>query len=143
MLDQLENGRKYFYSVYIDKKKINFSYETSFTSKKLWLWRENAPDLSFDLEGCTYINEEAVDRTAKGYGSRYSIFEPINSKNPGVMLWTGDNIYLREADWDTKTGIYHRYTHSCSIKELQPLLAKTQNFAIWDDHDFEPIKVMV
>jgi alkaline phosphatase D len=54
------------------------------------------------------------------------------------MLWMGDNIYLREADWDTKTGIYHRYSHSRSIKELQPLLAKTQNFAIWDDHDFGP-----
>lgn len=54
------------------------------------------------------------------------------------MIWGGDNIYLREADWDSKTGILHRYTHSRSIKEMQPLLAKTQNFAIWDDHDFGP-----
>ncbi|TRX30070.1 alkaline phosphatase family protein [Flavobacterium franklandianum] len=138
LLDQLQPGKKYFYSVFIDKKKINFSYETSFTSKKSWLWRENAPDFSFALGSCTYINEEAVDRPGKGYGSNYSVFEAINSKNPDIMLWMGDNIYLREADWDTKTGIYHRYTHSRSIKELQPLLAKTQNFAIWDDHDFGP-----
>jgi alkaline phosphatase D len=54
------------------------------------------------------------------------------------MLWLGDNTYLREADWDSKTGIYHRYSHSRSIKELQPLLAKTQHYAIWDDHDFGP-----
>jgi alkaline phosphatase D len=54
------------------------------------------------------------------------------------MIWGGDNLYLREADWDSKTGILHRYTHSRSIKEIQPLLAKTQNFAIWDDHDFGP-----
>jgi alkaline phosphatase D len=54
------------------------------------------------------------------------------------MVWGGDNVYLREADWDSKTGIYHRNTHSRSIKELQPLLAKTQNFAIWDDHDYGP-----
>jgi alkaline phosphatase D len=138
LLDQLQPGKKYFYSVFIDQKKINFSYETSFTSKKLWLWRENAPDFSFALGSCTYINEEALDRPGKGYGSNYSIFEAINSKNPDIMLWMGDNIYLREADWDTKTGIYHRYSHSRSIKELQPLLAKTQNFAIWDDHDFGP-----
>lgn len=138
LLDQLQPGKKYFYSVFIDKKKINFSYETSFISKKLWLWRENAPDFSFALGSCTYINEEALDRPGKGYGSNYSIFEAINSKNPDIMLWMGDNIYLREADWDSKTGIYHRYSHSRSIKELQPLLAKTQNYAIWDDHDFGP-----
>lgn len=138
LLDQLQPDKKYFYSVFIDKKKINISYETSFKSKKLWLWRENAPDFSFALGSCTYINEEALDRPGKGYGSNYSIFEAINSKNPDIMLWMGDNIYLREADWDTKTGIYHRYTHSRSIKELQPLLAKTQNYAIWDDHDFGP-----
>ena len=102
------------------------------------MWRENAPDFSFALGSCTYINEEALDRPGKGYGSNYSIFEAINSKNPDIMLWMGDNIYLREADWDTKTGIYHRYTHSRSTKQLQPLLAKTQNFAIWDDHDFGP-----
>lgn len=54
------------------------------------------------------------------------------------MIWGGDNIYLREADWDSKTGIQHRYTYSRKIKEMQPLLAKTQNFAIWDDHDFGP-----
>ena len=48
------------------------------------------------------------------------------------MIWGGDNIYLREADWDSKTGIHHRYTYSRKIKETQALLAKTQNFAIWD-----------
>jgi alkaline phosphatase D len=138
LLDQLQPGKKYFYSVFIDKKKINFDYETSFTSKKLWLWRENAPDFSLALGSCNYINEEALDRPGKGYGSSYSIFESIYSKNPDIMLWMGDNIYLREADWDTKTGIYHRYSHTRSIKEMQPLLAKTQNYAIWDDHDYGP-----
>lgn len=138
LLDQLQPGKKYFYSVFIDQKKMDLSYETSFTSKKLWLWRENAPDFSLALGSCNYINEEALDRPGKGYGSNYSIFESINSKNPDIMLWMGDNIYLREADWDTKTGIYHRYSHSRSLKELQPLLAKTQNYAIWDDHDYGP-----
>ena len=66
------------------------------------------------------------------------IFESIAKKNPDIMIWGGDNIYLREADWDSKTGIHHRYTYSRKIKETQALLAKTQNFAIWDDHDFGP-----
>jgi alkaline phosphatase D len=138
VLDQLEPGKKYNYTVFINKKKVILPYETSFSSKKLWQWREDAPDFTIALGSCTYINEPELDRPGKGYGSGYSIFESINSKNPDIMIWGGDNIYLREADWDSKTGILHRYTHSRAIKEMQPLLAKTQNFAIWDDHDYGP-----
>lgn len=138
ILDKLSPGKKYKYTVYINNKKVVLPYETSFSSKKLWQWREDAPDFTVALGSCNYINEPELDRPGKGYGSGYPIFESINSKNPDIMIWGGDNIYLREADWDSKTGILHRYTHSRSIKEMQPLLAKTQNFAIWDDHDFGP-----
>ena len=54
------------------------------------------------------------------------------------MIWLGDNNYLRETDWTTRTGYHHRYTHSRSIPELQPLLARTHHYAIWDDHDYGP-----
>ncbi|NHM03036.1 alkaline phosphatase D family protein [Flavobacterium difficile] len=138
LLDKLQPGKKYNYSVFIDKKKIELPYETSFSSKKLWQWRENAPDFTIALGSCSYVSEESLDRPGKPYGSNYFIFESIAKKNPDIMLWGGDNIYLREADWDSQTGIYHRYSHSRKIKEMQPLLAKTQNFAIWDDHDFGP-----
>jgi alkaline phosphatase D len=138
IVDKLEPGKKYKYTVFINNKKVVLPYETSFSSKKLWQWREDAPDFTVAIGSCNYINEPELDRPGKGYGSGYPIFESINSKNPDIMIWGGDNIYLREADWDSKTGILHRYTHSRSIKEMQPLLAKTQNFAIWDDHDFGP-----
>jgi alkaline phosphatase D len=138
ILDKLEPGKKYNYTVYINNKKVVLSYETFFSSKKLWQWREDAPDFMVAFGSCMYINETALDRPGKPYGSGYNIFENIANKNPDIMIWGGDNTYLREADWDSKTGIYHRNTHSRSIKELQPLLAKTQNFAVWDDHDFGP-----
>jgi alkaline phosphatase D len=54
------------------------------------------------------------------------------------MLWLGDNIYLREADWGTQTGIFARNTHTRSLPELQPLLGSTHHYAILDDHDFGP-----
>ena len=136
ILDKLEPGKKYNYTVYINNKKVILPYETSFSSKKLWQWREDAPDFMVAFGSCMYINETALDRPGKPYGSGYNIFESIANKNPDIMIWGGDNTYLREADWDSKTGIYHRNTHSRSIKELQPLLAKTQNFAVWDDHEF-------
>ena len=138
VLNKLHPGKQYHYDLFLDGKKVVLPYETSFSSKKLWLWREDAPDFTIAFGSCNYINEEVVDRPGKGYGSGYQIYESIHNKKPNIMLWGGDNIYLREADWDSKTGIYHRYTHTRSIKELQPLLAITQNFAIWDDHDFGP-----
>ena len=138
VLTQLEQGKEYHYDLLINNQKIALPYDTSFSSKKLWQWREKAPDFTIALGSCSYINEEALDRLGKPYGSNYSIFESIAKKNPDIMLWGGDNIYLREADWDSKSGIYHRYSHSRALKELQPLLASTQNLAIWDDHDFGP-----
>ena len=138
VLNKLQPGKQYHYDVILDGKKVVLPYKTTFSSKTLWLWREDAPDFTVAFGSCNYINEESVDRPGKGYGSGYEIYESIHAKKPNIMLWGGDNVYLREADWDSKTGIYHRYTHSRSIKELQPLLASTQNFAIWDDHDFGP-----
>ena len=54
------------------------------------------------------------------------------------MVWMGDNTYLREVDWNSRTGFLHRYTHTRSLEELQPLLASTHHYAIWDDHDYGP-----
>lgn len=138
VLTQLQQGKEYHYDLLINNQKIALPYDTSFSSKKLWQWREKAPDFTIALGSCSYISEEALDRPGKPYGSNYSIFEIIAKKNPDIMLWGGDNVYLREADWDSKSGIYHRYTHSRALKEMQPLLASTQNIAIWDDHDFGP-----
>lgn len=138
VLTQLQQGKEYHYDLLINNQKIALPYDTSFSSKKLWQWREKAPDFTIALGSCSYISEEALDRPGKPYGSNYTIFESIAKKNPDIMLWGGDNVYLREADWDSKSGIYHRYTHTRSLKEMQPLLASTQNIAIWDDHDFGP-----
>ena len=138
VLDQLQPGKKYKYDVFINKKKVLLPFETSFSSKKLWQWREDAPNFTVALGSCNYISETVFDRPGKPYGTDYGIYESIAAKNPDIMVWGGDNIYLREADYDSKTGIYYRYMHSRAVKEMQPLLAKTQNFAIWDDHDFGP-----
>ena len=136
--DELEPGHIYNYDLYINNKKISFDYKTQFKTQKIWKWREDAPDFSFASGSCTYINEEKYDRPGKGYGGDYQIFESIADKKPDFMLWLGDNVYLREPDWNSKTGVIHRYTNTRSTKEMQRLLAQTSNYAIWDDHDFGP-----
>src|SRR5659263_514400 len=54
VLDKLQPGKKYNYTVYINDKKIILPYETSFSSKKLWECREDAPDFRVALGSCTY-----------------------------------------------------------------------------------------
>ena len=145
LADSVEPGRIYDYELFINNTKIDFSYPLSFQTQKLWLWRGKKPeqrhdiyDFSFAAGSGTYINEKKYDRPGEPYGGDYQIFDNIADDKPDFMLWLGDNVYLRESDWNTRTGIFHRYTHTRSTPEMQKLLATTHNYAILDDHDFGP-----
>lgn len=134
--DQVLPSKKYDYEVYVNGKKIDRGYKMQFQTPTLWQWRKDAPDFTVAFGSCNYVNETDFDRLGKPYGGNYEIFTSIAKKSPDLMIWGGDNVYLREADWYSKTGIFKRYTHTRSLPEMQPLLASTQNYAIWDDHDF-------
>lgn len=134
----LEPGKKYNYEIFINKKKISFNYPLSFHAQDLWQWRKDAPDFKFIAGSCFYINEEQYDRPGKAYGGNFEIIKHMIDKKADMMLWLGDNTYLREADWYSETGIYHRYSHTRSTPALQALLANVHHYAIWDDHDFGP-----
>lgn len=134
--DTLEPGTMYHYELFINNNKIDLTYPATFTTQKIWKWRTDAPDFKFAIGSGTYINETAYDRPGKPYGSDYEIFNHIAKMHPNFFLWLGDNVYLREPDWNTRAGIYHRYTHDRKIPELQEMLATTHNYAIWDDHDY-------
>ncbi len=136
--DQVLPGKKYAYEVFIDGKKVQRDYPMEFQSQTLWQWRTDPPEVNFAIGSCNYVNEERFDRPGKPYGSEHEIFTSIHKKQPDFMLWLGDNTYLREADWNSRTGFLHRYTHTRSLPELQALLASTHHYAIWDDHDYGP-----
>ncbi len=138
LADEVIPGHIYYYDLYINNEKITFDYKTQFQTQKLWAWRTDPPEFTFAAGSGAYINEPAFDRPGKGYGGDYQIYESIADKKPDFMLWLGDNIYLREPDWNTKTGILHRYTNTRSTPEMQKLLATVNNYAILDDHDFGP-----
>ncbi|MCG8328479.1 MAG: alkaline phosphatase family protein [Chitinophagales bacterium] len=136
--NQVEPGMTYDYELRINGKAVKLDYATQFKTQPLWQYRVDPPPFSMAIGSCSYINEEEYDRPGRPYGGQYEIFTSIHKKQPDAMLWLGDNFYLREADWYTMTGIQHRYTHTRSLPELQPLLASTHHYAIWDDHDFGP-----
>ncbi len=136
--DKVLPGKKYQYELYINGKKVDRPYPLEFQTQVLWKYRTDLPDFTIAAGSCNYVNEPEFDRPGKPYGQAYEIFKAIYEKHPDAMIWLGDNIYLREADWNTRTGIYHRYQHTRSLPEMQPLLASVHHYAIWDDHDFGP-----
>lgn len=135
-IELLESGKKYEYEIFINDKKVLRPYLLEFQTQELWRWRKDAPDFKFAFGSCVYVNELSYDRPGKPYGSGYPVFNTIQEKKPDFMLWGGDNVYLREGDLDSQSGIFHRYTHTRALPEMQSLLASTHNYAIWDDHDY-------
>lgn len=136
--DQTEPGILYSYQLELNGQPVQLPYPTRFQTQTLWQWRTDPPDFTLAVGSCAYINEEPYDRPGNPYGADYQIFQTIHKRQPDLMIWLGDNTYFREVDWNARTGMLRRYTHDRSIPELQPLLASTHHYAIWDDHDFGP-----
>lgn len=134
----LAPGKAYDCEVLLDNIKQELKPKLNFTTKKNWEWRESAPDFSFLLGSCTYINDSLYDRPGKPYGQSSQIFNTMFTINSDFMLWTGDNTYLREADYSSEYGIERRYSHTRKNKDLQRLFISRPNYATWDDHDFGP-----
>ncbi|HEX2616618.1 MAG TPA: alkaline phosphatase D family protein [Flavobacteriales bacterium] len=141
VMDHVAPGTTYQYRVLLDNDTLHFPDTLRFHTQGIWKWRGDPPDFSFATGSCAYVNERPYDRPdgpSGPYGGDYGIFNSIAATHPDLMLWLGDNVYLREPDWGSWSGILHRYSHTRSLPELQPLLRATHHYAIWDDHDFGP-----
>ena len=135
-LHGLEPGTNYTVDFLIDGEPLSESIELS--TQVLWDYRMDPPPFQMVTGSCAYINEAKYDRPGKPYGGGYEIFESMAAEDPDMMLWLGDNIYLREVDFQSYSGFLHRYTHTRSTPEMRNLLKACPNYAIWDDHDFGP-----
>ncbi len=138
VLDHLKPGTKYYYQLYINNKKINFDYPLTFTTQEVWKYHHAPKDFSFAFGSGAYINDPPFDRKGNEYGGNYEIYEQIPEKHPDFMIWDGDNTYLRQNEWDSRSAMIYRYTHDWSIPEKQKLFATMPHYAIVDDHDFGP-----
>ncbi len=136
VLGGLDMGSEYAYRIEIDDQKITVPFPTSFKTKTLWEWRTPAPDFSFLLGSCFYMNDAPYDRPGKPYGKDPSILEKMGDMPTDFMLWMGDNLYFREADYSSPSGMDYRYSFNFRAPEMQKLRGTRANYAIWDDHDF-------
>ncbi|MEX0332218.1 MAG: alkaline phosphatase [Puniceicoccaceae bacterium] len=151
--DQVREGTRYAYEVYIDSEKVEPQFREGFAEGAIpmtfetppnWRFRESGhvvQDFTVGFGSCAYVNEPegGYDRmNSKPYGQDYQIFESIYTVDPDFFIWLGDNVYYREPDWTTRTGMIHRWTHDRSLPELRPMLANIPQYATWDDHDYGP-----
>jgi alkaline phosphatase D len=132
--------RKYKYEVINQETKqvLKFNYPLEFTTQSHWLFRKDPPNFKFAIGSCFFVNDSTTDRPGEKYGGGYNIVNSIYTKNPNFMIWLGDNVYTNEADYNSKNGFLYRYSHTRALEELQPLLANTHHYAVWDDHDYGP-----
>lgn len=133
----LRPGQHYEGEIRWNGRKLEGS-ELRFQSPIPWPYRQDPPAFKLAAGSCTYINEAGYDRPGSPYGGDYQIFERIVEKEPDLMLWLGDNTYLRDPDFSSRSGMFHRYDHTRATPEMQQLLRAQPNYAIWDDHDYGP-----
>ena len=135
VLSSLQPGSHYTF--FLESKSFKTKiYE--FTTQELWQWRKDAPDFSVVFGSCTYVNDTEFDRPGKPYGQSDSIFNVISALKPNAMIWGGDNIYLREGDFETQANMEARYLKARQVPSIQKLLSTCPQYAVWDDHDFGP-----
>lgn len=141
VLSDLEPGTRYAYEVLVNGAPARLpggGTSETFATQTLWQWRTDPPEFSVALGSCYYTNEPKMDRPGKPYGSDPGIFRTIAGMKPDLMLWLGDNVYLRETDFGSVAAIKRRYALAREEPALQPLLSTARHYATWDDHDFGP-----
>jgi len=135
-LSDLEPGTEYRAVVVSNGRTL--SEEFIVKTQVLWDYRTEPPEFKVLAGSCAFINDSIYDRPGKPYGGEYNIFEVMADEQADMMLWLGDNVYLREVDFQSYSGYLYRYTHTRGTPEMQRLLMSCPNYAIWDDHDFGP-----
>lgn len=137
-LSRLDEGSRYDYEVYLDGMRVERPYPLTFQTQKLWQYRTDPPPFRLAFGSCAFINDPPFDRPGTPYGDKMEIFATIAAMKPDLMLWLGDNTYLREGDFNSEAGFRYRYAHTRQLPEMQALLGSTHHYATWDDHDFGP-----
>lgn len=134
----LKMGTHYDYRLLIDGKEAELAAPATFAAQDLWEWRKPPPDFSFLMGSCAYINDPEFDRPGPGYGKTTRTFELMAETGADFMVWTGDNWYWREPDYNSVSGMWYRPSHDRAIPEMQKLLGVMHHYATWDDHDYGP-----
>ncbi|MCG9894855.1 MAG: alkaline phosphatase family protein, partial [Fimbriimonadaceae bacterium] len=129
---------RFEYRPFINGREVKRDTPYSFRTQALWHWRTDPPAFSFVFGSCAYTTDTPTDRPGNPYGGNYEIFGEIVKAKPDFMVWLGDNVYYREVDWTTESGMRRRFRFDHSQPYYQEMWANFPHYATWDDHDFGP-----
>ncbi len=136
--EDLPFGVKFEYEVLVDDEVVDVAWPLRFQTQPHWRFRTDPPNFTAAIGSCAFINDPPNDRPGRPYGGDPKIFTSIAELSPDLMIWLGDNVYFREMDWTSESGMRRRYSFNRRTPELQPLLGRVSHYAIWDDHDYGP-----
>ena len=136
-IDDLDSGTAYRYTVHPRAGREVLASGT-FRTQTHWQYRTDPPTIRIATGSCNYLNDGRYDRPGTPYGGGETIFDAIAATAPDLMLWLGDNIYLRDPEWTSREGINRRYRFYRSHPSMKKLWQAAPHVAIWDDHDFGP-----
>lgn len=134
-LPHLQPATKYIYNVWLDGKQIALPKELKFQTQPA---KNQTFDFCVATGSCSCLRDKTSKYPDKFYqiASGYGIFNKMAKRNPDYVAWLGDNVYLRNGEWESKEGVQYRYTHTRSLSKIQRLLQTGSHFATWDDHDY-------
>ncbi len=138
-LDNLTAGADYRYRLVWNGKPLDPVYRF----RTLPGWRNEGPaEFTVFLGSCAHLYDPETDGD-KAWSGGLEIFDRIaahaaSEVRPNLMLWLGDNIYLRAGDYEHPAGMARRYQKVRSHPALRKLLPTLPHYAIWDDHDYGP-----
>lgn len=135
-LSTLQSDHEYYYSLALNSSQLPGQYFfRTFPDTAVF-------DFDMALGSCAYMTDSTVaDIVAPGgipFGDHYEIFDTIANRRPDLMFWLGDNMYLRDREWNERERVLYRYLHSRQNPSYAHLLATGSHLAIWDDHDYGP-----
>jgi len=89
-------------------------------------------DIRFLVGSCYYPHKDKL--AAK----RNVIFESMEEKAADFMIWMGDNTYYQGEEWDSDQAMFEKWRASRTVPSVNSFLQSTQQYGIWDDHDYGP-----
>ncbi len=139
-LGGLHAATRYAYRVLLDGIPAELGEEPVFTTATA---DPTAPrELMIATGSCNYVPDRPYEPTPNAFGAGFEIFDTIAARRPDMMLWLGDSIYYRDADFaepdQVAARMHARWAATRSFAPMQRLLRTGQHVAIWDDHDFGP-----
>lgn len=140
-IDGLTPGTTYAYRVVVDGVAADLG-PLAFETLAQWRFRGPPPEFTVATGSCHYVNDPATDRAGqtgdRAYGQGFSILDRIAERAPDLMLWLGDNVYLRGPDFYHPREFGRRYADVRRDPAIQALMKATHHVATWDDHDYGP-----